>query len=314
MISIIVPIYNVEKYLNRCLESLVNQTYQDLEILLVNDGSTDNSASIANSYAEKYERVYLLEKVNGGLSDARNFGLNHAKGEYVAFIDSDDWVDLTMFEKMMLLAKEKNADIVCCDMEYVDDEGNREYSSGGSFDSIKVKDHPEIISINNSACNKIYRRKLFDQVQFPVGCWYEDLGTVPKLIFLSESIAKVNEPLYFYYQRTGSISHTKNEKVFDIYTCLENVKDFISYRTEDKRYLDEINRMFIIHGAELTTLRIKDYSSDREEFLIKNMDLLEKSYPKWIDDKIIKEYPIKKRIVFFLLKKRWIKILLKCFK
>ncbi len=314
MVSIIVPIYNVEKYLKRCLESLVNQTYKEIEILLINDGSTDRSAVIAQEYADKYEYVFLLEKKNGGLSDARNYGLKHAKGEYVSFIDSDDWIDLRMMEKMMDQAHQTNADVICCDMEYVDDDGNREYSSGGDFDFAVVKECPEMISINNSACNKIYRRNLFDQVLFPIGDWYEDLGTVPKLIFLSEKVAKVHEPLYFYYQRTGSISHTKNEKVFDIYKCLKDVKEFIGERTEDERVIREINKMFVIHGAELTTLRIKDYSTDREEFLERNVDLLEENYPDWFHDEIIKQYPFKKRVVFFLLRKRWFKLLLKCFK
>lgn len=314
MVSIIVPIYNVEKYLERCLESLVNQTYQEIEILLINDGSTDLSATLAKAYDEKYENVFLFNKENGGLSDARNFGLKYARGEYIAFIDSDDWIDITMIEKMILKADQTHADVVCCDMEYVDDQGNREFSSGGDFDWIVVKDHPEIISINNSACNKIYRRNLFEQIKFPIGAWYEDLGTIPKVIFLSEKIAKVNEPLYFYYQRTGSISHTKNEKVFDIYKCLNSVKDFIAERTNDERFINEINKMFVIHGAELTTLRIKDYSSDREEYLNRNVDLLEENYPAWFQDEMMKQYSLKKRVVFFLLKKRWMKLLLRCFK
>lgn len=314
MVSIIVPIYNVEKYLKRCLESLVSQTYEEIEILLVNDGSTDGSVKIAQEYADKYKNVILLSKKNGGLSDARNYGLRYAEGDYVAFIDSDDWIDERMIEKLVLKADSAKADIVCCDMEYVDDDGNRKYSSGGEFEIVDVKDFPEIISINNSACNKIYRRNLFDQIEFPVGDWYEDLGTVPKLIFLSERVAKVNEPLYFYYQRTESISHTKNEKIFDIYKCLKSVKNFIIERTNDERYVNEINKMFVIHGAELTTLRIKEYSSDRENYLEKNVDLLEENYPEWYQDEIIKSYPLKKRIVFFLLKKRWMKLLLKCFR
>lgn len=314
MVSIIVPIYNVECYLEKCLESIIRQTYKDIEIILVDDGSRDSSGIIAESFERKDKRVIFLQKENGGLSDARNYGLDHAKGDYVSFVDSDDWIDETMIEKMMSKAQETCADIVCCDMAYVDDEGNHRFSSGGEFETCHIIDHPEMLSINNSACNKLYKRDLFENVRFPKGLWYEDIGTIPKLIFLSNIIAKVDEPLYFYYQRSGSISHTKNEKVFDIYACLEDVYSFIDTRTNDVRFLREINKMLIIDGVELTTLRIKDYSEDREIFLKKNMDLIERIYPNWYDDSLLREYPWKKRLMFYFLKKRYFKTLLRCFR
>ena len=115
-VSIIVPFYNVEKYIKKCLETLVNQTLQEIEILLVNDGSKDNSEQIAKEYCEKYpEKIIYLEKENGGLSDARNYAIPQAKGEYIAFLDSDDYVELDMYEKMYKLAKEDNSDMVECD-------------------------------------------------------------------------------------------------------------------------------------------------------------------------------------------------------
>ena len=115
-VSVIVPVYNVEKYIDKCLESLVNQTLKDIEIIIVNDGSTDNSIKIVEEYKEKYKnKIIYLEKENGGLSDARNYGIQYAKGEYIAFLDSDDYVDRKMYEKLYNKAIENNSDIVECD-------------------------------------------------------------------------------------------------------------------------------------------------------------------------------------------------------
>lgn len=303
-LSIIVPIYNVEKYIDKCLDSIVSQTFLDYEVILVNDGSSDSSLQIAEGYRKKYPNlIKIYSKVNGGLSDARNYGINFANGEFLAFIDSDDFLDKTMFEKMFYVQEKYNSDIVACDMYYVYEDGTSVVSSAGEFLVENPKENLEILDINNSACNKIFRKKLFDTIKFPIGKWYEDLATIPQVIYESNSISHLNEPLYYYLQRSGSIAHTKNIKMFDIYWAIDSVRN---YFVNIERVLPIIHKMYIKHGLFLTTLRIKNITNfkDRRDYYKLNIDTLNKYYPKWFKDPYIKSYPFKTRIIFKLLQLR----------
>lgn len=193
-LSVIVPIYNVDKYLDKCLDSLVNQTMKEIEIICVNDGSTDYSQEIVERYQKKFPgKIIGLMKKNGGLADARNYGLAHANGEYVAFIDSDDWVEVDMFKIMYQQVVNKNADVVVCDMQYVYENGEKKFVPGGEFKETNILENPLIITINNSACNKLFKRSLFDDVKFPKGLWYEDLGCVPIILAKANKVVKVNQ-------------------------------------------------------------------------------------------------------------------------
>lgn len=303
-LSIIVPIYNVEKYLVKCLDSLVNQTFSDFEILLVNDGSTDTSLEIANNYKNNYpDLIRVFTKPNGGLSDARNYGINHAQGDFLSFIDSDDYVDITMFEKLFASQILYNSDIVACDMMYVYENGNQNISSAGDFVVENAKENVSMIDINNSACNKIFRRELFANIKFPVGKWYEDLATIPVVIYVANRISHVAEPLYFYFQRSGSIAHTKNVKMFDIYWAIDSISKYFYTQEDQKNIRPIINSMLIKHGLFLTTLRIKNIPvlKDRLEFYKLNKNYLELAYPNWYSDTSIQTYPLKTRIIFMLL-------------
>lgn len=300
IISVIVPIYNVEEYLERCLESLVNQTFKEIEILCINDGSSDNSQIIIDNYVDRYpDRVKSFTKLNGGLADARNYGLSHAKGDFVAFIDSDDWIELTMIEEMYNLAISKNADVVVCDAQYVYDTNKKQFVSGGEFEEGNIVNNPDIIKISNSAWNKIYRRSLFDDVQFPKNLWYEDLGCIPIILAKAKNIVKIDKVFYNYFQRTGSIMHTESEKIFDIYKAIDLVHVYID--NHNISCLQEVKTLYIEHGAKLTTLRIKDYKSNRKALLSKNIQLLNKHYPNWIKDPIVNSYSFKEKIIMFLL-------------
>lgn len=300
-VSIIVPIYNVEAYLERCLISLVNQSMTEVEIICVNDGSKDNSQVIVDKFVKSYPtKVISLVKNNGGLSDARNYGIKHANGEFLAFIDSDDWVDLDMMKDLYDAATMTESDIAVSDMEYIYDNGNTIFSSGGDFTLIDVEENPSIITINNSACNKLYHRSLFKDIEFYKGIWYEDLATVPKLIAISKRIVKVNKPHYKYFQRWNSIVHTQNPKVFDIYVALKSVIDYLLEIGQYSRYCTYIQDLYITHGADLTTVRIKDFDNDRIEYLKRNMRELNNAYPTWFFNKRVWSSPIKKIIVFTL--------------
>ena len=312
LVSVVVPVYNVQMYLNRCVQSIVDQTYSNLEILLVDDGSTDESYSLMKTWKEKDPRIRLLQKTNGGLSDARNYGIQRAQGEYFAFIDSDDFIRPAMIGTLLEAMLENQAQIGVCDMEYLYDDGRVELANGGDFQVADIRTHPELIRMNNSACNKLFARSLFSDIEFPIGKWYEDLATIPMICFNAERIVKVNEPFYVYYQRTGSIAHSANPKIFHITEAIQRVIDYIETHCSNEQlknqFIQEMKHCYIIHGLDLTTLRIKDFdrSEDREYYLKENMKYLKQFYPDWENDIMVKSVGLKKKMIIALLKrKQW---------
>ncbi len=302
-ITVVVPVYNVETYVGECLESIIHQTYQNIEIILVNDGSTDGSKAILDAYAQKDERIIVIDKVNGGLSDARNEGLKHATGKYVCFIDSDDVIDQTYVEALYQGIVDHHADISVCDMEYFYDDGTRKFSDGGQFTTSSVKDNPSLILMNNSACNKLFLTSLFTDINFPVGKWYEDLATVPILLYKASAVTKVNAPLYFYRQRSGSIAHSADLRIFDIYDAITRVINYVSEHGNEEKIRKSVEQMYYIHGLDLTTLRIKDFDdkSIRVEFLKKNIEKLKQHYPDYKKDENYQKASLKKKLIYWLL-------------
>lgn len=214
MISIIVPIYNVEQYLKRCVDSLINQTYRNLEIILVDDGSPDRCGEICDEYAKKDSRVKAIHKPNGGLSDARNKGLDVATGDYVMFVDSDDWLESNTCEIISRMAFEYHADVVVFGMNLVYDNGNVVRRGKGIVSHTPSQEQcilsliyrvPESGLFNN-VCNKMFRRELFDNIEFPLGRLAEDRGVILKLMHKAKSVYVCENCFYNYYKRSGSIS------------------------------------------------------------------------------------------------------------
>lgn len=308
-VSIIVPVYNVEKYLSKCIDSLIHQTYSDIEILLVNDGSLDHSPEIMKKYAREDKRIRCLNKKNGGLSDARNYGLLYAEGEYCLFVDSDDYLDIRAVELCVNSAEQYRSDIVVFDMKYIYSD-RVEIAGGGDFACTSFSENKEVIFINNSACNKMFKRSLFQDVKFPVGMWYEDLATIPILLFRAKKISKIDVPLYYYVQREGSIAHTINNKIFDIYKAIHIVEDCCSvYGMQE-----EIKNMYIRHGLYLTTIRIKESSDEILKYLKLNNTYLDKYLPEWRSIRRFNGYSIKSVIIFKLLQKDKFKLVQKLYR
>ncbi len=221
-ISVIVPIYNVEKYLRNCIESIINQTYLNLEIILVNDGSTDKSLSIIEEYSYKDERIKVINKANGGLSSARNAGLEIAKGTYISFIDSDDWIELNMYEVLIENITKYNAEISIISTKTVDECGNvLEYNTELIDKDIEVFNKQEIMSkyLLGSwipAWDKLYRRELFDKIRFPIGKINEDEAIMLKVFDQINSVVVSNKVMYNYVKRPMSITTSNfSEKKFD---------------------------------------------------------------------------------------------------
>ncbi|CEG28649.1 glycosyltransferase family 2 protein [Bacillus sp. B-jedd] len=207
-ISVIVPIYNVEEYLRRCIDSICHQSYKNLEIILVNDGSTDSCPIISDEYKDKDNRIKIIHKQNGGLSDARNVGIEHATGDYISFVDSDDYIAENMLEVLINLCLEKECDISVCGV--VRKYSDREISI--SSDIEEVIDHETAFKyliqgkyFHDYAWNKLYKSELFTDITYPVGKIYEDVFTTYKLFAKANKIGFTDRPLYFYVQRDGSI-------------------------------------------------------------------------------------------------------------
>lgn len=211
LISVIVPIYKVEKFLDKCVKSIVNQTYFNLEIILVDDGSPDNCPAICDKWGEKDNRIRVVHKKNGGLSDARNAGLNIATGEYVVFIDSDDWIESSMIEKLYVLLMKCNADIAECGVCYVTENGNelkKDVNVGGIQELSKIEALKLLISTNQvrqTVWNKLYKRSVIEKNSFVVGKTHEDEFWTYKVIDNAEKIVVTDDVLYNYVQRNGSI-------------------------------------------------------------------------------------------------------------
>lgn len=213
LISVIIPVYNVDPYLEDCLESIINQEYDNLEIILVDDGSTDRSGLICDEYAEKDKRIKVFHKENGGLSDARNFGLDIATGEYISFIDSDDYILSNYFSYLEQLISADNADIAVCQFIYVDEKGAFCELGGdrinetiiGNTNCMQYFLYSE--AIDTTAWRKLFRRSLFinSGISFPKGRYHEDIFTTYKLIGRCNVIAVGSECLYAYRKRESSI-------------------------------------------------------------------------------------------------------------
>lgn len=210
LISVIVPIYNVEIYLNKCIESIAKQTYHNLEIILVDDGSPDNCPNMCDEWAEKDSRIKVIHKANGGLSDARNAGLSIATGDYIAFVDSDDYIEPDMYEKLLKVALERHSDIVSCKLRMVYE--NAEYSVSTEDTEEEIEYLPEEAlaaliddKIRQVVWNKIYRADLIKNILFDVGKYHEDEFWSYKAIGAATKITTVDYTGYNYLQRSGSI-------------------------------------------------------------------------------------------------------------
>lgn len=228
-VSVIVPVYNVEKYLAKCLDSLVNQTYQNIEILVVNDGSNDGSEKIIEQFAQNYpEKIKAFSKENGGLSDARNFGIDRAEGDYLGFVDSDDYVSETMFEEMLNLAEKHDAEMVICNIQKVDEQGNvtqKLTQIPNMPEKIDLENHFSVFSdLSYFACNKLFKKELFHQKRFKKGVHFEDIQLIPQLLLACTTLAQTQNFHYQYLERKDSISKTHTENGLDILRAVEDVE------------------------------------------------------------------------------------------
>lgn len=236
LISVIVPVYNVEKYIEKCIDSILIQSYSNLEIILIDDGSTDTSGEICERFKHKDSRIIVIHKENGGLSDARNSGIDKATGEYITFIDSDDYISKDYIQYLYNILKETNSDISICNPVYVYENANNLYDEGNLDKNIIMEiDSVEALKVmlyqnyyDTSAWGKLYKIKLFKDIRYPVGKLFEDMGTTYKVFLQSTKIVFSSVEKYYYLQRNNSISNDKfNYKKLDYLEFAEEIYTYI---------------------------------------------------------------------------------------
>lgn len=288
-VSVIVPVYNVEKYLKKCLDSLINQTLKEIEIIVVNDGSTDGSGEIIKQYKKQYpDKIVALEKENGGLSDARNFGLDFANGDYIAFLDSDDYVDKTLYEKMYKTAIEEESDMVECDFYWV-------YPTSKKVDTrMPYKDKQDMIAnARVVAWNKLYKRQIISDsgILFSKGLRYEDVDFFYKLIPNLDKVSLIREPLIYYVQRENSIANTQTEKTKDIFKILDNVLEYYKDNGLYETYQTELEYMYVRYLLCSSLLRMVKIQNKkvRQELLNETIHRIYEYFPNWKENRILKE-------------------------
>ncbi len=292
-VSVIIPVYNTEQYLNKCLDSLVNQTLKDIEIILINDGSTDNSQNIIDEYSAKYpDKIKSFIKENGGQATARNLGITKATGEYIGFVDSDDWIELNMYEELYNKALSEGLDIVCCN-EYL------------VTDNVKKKNFNRLMypnDINNNyiiresgAWNKIIKRDLIinNNIFFLENRIYEDLATIPTLALYTNKIGYIDSYLYNYLIRNGSTMNQMkySKKLEDIFPVMEELSS--KFQNNHKEELEYLYIMHLLREASLRFLLYKEGKNKRKEII----NLMKNKFPNWKNNKYFKNESFKNRLI-----------------
>ncbi len=282
-LSIIVPIYNVEKYLEKCIESLLKQDEENYEILLINDGSTDNSLEICKKYESEYKNIKVFNKKNGGLSSARNYGLDKAEGKYISFIDSDDWISANYIEEIYrIIDSDKNVDVITYNMIYIND-GWDNGTTRKVYNDFENMDRKEIIKecYNPSfAWARVYKKDIINKYRFPTkDIWYEDMYIMPAILSNCKKIKYIDKELYFYRQRKSSITASvKNKKTLGVIKSWEQ-----GLKTVNNNYLEEF--IFALYKSIVSFIYFKpEYAQDFLNYYNKKRDIFKNN--NYINDSI----------------------------
>lgn len=313
LVSVIVPVYNVEKYLEKCVESLLQQHYKNLEILLVEDCSTDCSLKIALRYAQRFpEKCKVIRhECNSGLSAARNTGMDHATGDWIAFVDSDDWVTEDYISRMYEIACKDDADIVMCALYYYYPDGKTVKFS--PFSNLRTEDsHKRKVALCKPYANtRLFRRTFLEknQLRFPVNIRRsEDIAVIVPLFTKTQKISIVDKPMYYYLQRTISLSN-QNDKNIDLSfypKCLKLMNESSAKGFELELEFRTVSEL--VYGMTMLQLR----AGRKRKELVQHLDSVDNMYPNWPSNPYLRELPRAKRVFMQTAKKRQF-VLLKLF-
>lgn len=301
LISVIVPMFNAKKYLARCLDSLAASSMREcMQVILVNDGSRDDTPAIAQSYVERYPDLFqLLEKKNGGLSDARNFGLAYVKGKYLAFLDSDDWIEPDLYGKMYQTIEQEQADVCVCDLEYWFSDPSRRFVMKGLSDWKAETVQKQALLSPMFAWNKLYRAGLFTSeggYRYPLHTWYEDIPVTTLLFARAQRIAYVPFCGIHYRQHADSIMGSVHDaRVKDIFPVLQRVREEFRDAGLYETYQQELEYLHIEHLCLYGMFRFirSDWQAECSRQVKQVMD---SEFPNWKHNRYIKNLGWKNRV------------------
>lgn len=317
--SVVIPVYNVKEYLEKCVQSVLAQHSDEYEIILVDDGSTDGSGELCDALAARTpEKIRVVHKPNGGLGDARNVGLEHARGDYLVFLDSDDYIDETMFDELSEKIDETHADIISFGFR-VDNGGDTSQvfidplPEGRVF---SLEDCPELLLALPNAWTRIYARQLFLQtgIRYPGRVWYEDIRTTTKLFAKAKGIASVHRPYYYYVVRQNSI--TRNKNVDRNREIIDAFDDLLGWYRENglfERYRDELCRLAIDHIFLAASVRVL-MTDPKHPLLREFYQYMRKYFPNFEKNRYVPQLPRSKKLAFHLLLHRQYRLLAALFR
>ena len=276
-ISVIVPIYNVERYLRLCLDSILTQTFTDFELLLINDGSSDGCPVICNEYAEKDARIRVFHKSNGGVASARNEGLDYAKGDWIMYIDGDDWIEPTYIEDLYKAAIKNNADIAICGFRFAFENGRYVTEHPALWDNNRQTSlHRYISSIWTTVWGSIHKSSLYSTngIRSPKDITYcEDFHLMVRLCYFADKVISIDRPLYNYRQRSASIMHTLNKKAWrDELSAYKEIIDFFRTQGEMETYITPMSWRTLKASQDMTLdssrfEEFKSYNPDKKKHI-----------------------------------------------
>lgn len=309
LLTVVIPVYNVEKYLKRCIESILIQEWKNYDILLVDDGSTESSPQICDDYAKVYDFISVIHKKNGGLSEARNTGISHAKGDYVYFPDSDDWLEPQTFKELADVLESQEFDIVSFNREFVKGEEDpivsdplvtQVYEGKDAF--VQMLKHSYITGFAN---DKIYKKSLFidNNISFPKGKYYEDLGTNYKLFLSAENVFATNQKYYHYLiDNPDSITQSWNEQKFsDMFEFYKDIfySDFVRSRLNQEEL--QISQLYYVNGLIHILASLYKSKLDKKYIDITNQ-VKQELLKHGVSLSQMKEQPNKLKYIFFRFK------------
>ena len=292
LVSLIVPVYNVKEYLKECIDSILGQTYKKIEVIVVDDGSTDGSHDICEEYKKIDDRIVLVTQENQGLAAARNTGLKYVNGTIVGYVDSDDRINAYMIEKMVMSLNETDADVVFCGFERFEDKTNEVYSRemlSDKLGNISPDEYDKLLYLNPGVWNKLYRIEVLKNIEFSRLRLCEDLGFTIDLIKKKPKISSVLEVLYYYRVRKTSIINSANEDAY---------KNLVKVLTEKRKEIENINEnyellqlydafMFLHLGISLTFRLIQEDKKNTKKYINDTRKLLDKEFIYWKSTKYL---------------------------
>lgn len=301
LVSVIVPIFNVDKFLKRCVDSVLSQTYANLQVILVDDGSTDNCPALCDEYKKKDNRIIVIHKENGGLSDARNAGISIASGSYYAFIDSDDYISVNAIHDMLYKAKCNNCEIAICNMIRFFDNDITEpfYKPVENTIVLENCDRFETL-LQPSVCNKLFDANLFKNVRFPKGKFYEDTFVYHELLFKANKVVLTGSDDYWYYLRGNSILGDQKitEKYFDFIQAVYNRTIFL-YKNNVHNY--DLQAFFSFYAAISNIIKKVEKTDKNSIKFSESFNMYNDLYDVFMNDEHF-EISVKQKIRLFLLR------------